>query len=141
MIDQTTTANAPRTVYVRPGALVLQRAVTRGTARDVDAARQPRDPDADRALQTLREIGLRVTITEAGGAASGIGAGDWLLTDSVDDCRWARQAGVRSVLVGGPTNAATLPERCDRSVSSLYRAALEIVVAESVTSSTDSSSS
>jgi hypothetical protein len=133
-------ASPTRTVYVRPGVLVLHRAVTSRRMGDDGAARMPRDPEADRALQTLSELGLRVTITDGAGEPADIGVRDWLLTDAVDDCRWARHAGVRTVLIGGPSSAGSLPERCDRSVSSLYGAALEIVVEESSGAPTRASS-
>lgn len=115
---------APR-VHVRPEALGLRRPGD-GPGTTVLPA-----PDADRALDTLRSFGFEVVLLPAGLEPTAVSPRDWLLTDDAADCRWARRAGARTVLVGAePASQAGQPERCDVAVGSIYGAAIEVVICE-----------
>jgi hypothetical protein len=111
-------------VYVRAGALALERPGD----RRAPVASLPA-PDAGRALDTLRAFGFDVVVVPAAAGATDLAPRDWLLTDQADDCRWARRAGARTVLVGADaTEQATQPDRCDLTVGNVYNAAIEVVI-------------
>lgn len=113
-------------VYVRAGALALERPGD----RRAPVASLPA-PDAERALETLREFGYEVVLMPPDAASADLAPRDWLLTDQPDDCRWARRAGARTVLVGADAaEQAAQPDRCDLTVGSVYGAAIEIVIGE-----------
>jgi hypothetical protein len=124
-------SGAARTrVYLRPEVLVIER------RSDGDP---PLAPDAEQAIAALAEGGWAVTILGDGLGSSAQHLdrtvtppahepGAWLVTADVSDCRWARLAGLRSVLVGGATESG--PARCDHVSRNLFSAALEILSSE-----------
>lgn len=119
-------ATSGRRVYVRAGALVLERP---GDRREPVAPLPA--PDAGRALDTLRAFGFDVIVVPAEASPTELAPRDWLLTDRAGDCRWARRAGARTVLVGADaTEQAGQPDRCDLTVGSVYSAAIEVVIGE-----------
>jgi hypothetical protein len=117
-------------VYLRPDVLVIERE---------SAGNAPLAPDAEHAIAALADGGWSVTVLgdepapvaehlDHADAAPDYEPGAWLVTADVADCRWARRAGLRSVLVGGAT--ASGPARCDRTSRNLFGAALEILSSE-----------
>lgn len=113
-------------VFVRTGALALERPGD----RRAPVASLPA-PDADRALDTLRAFGYDVVLVPQEAPSADLAPRDWLLTDQADDCRWARRAGARTVLVGADAaEQAGQPDRCDLTVGSVYSAAIEVVIGE-----------
>lgn len=113
-------------VFVRTGALVL----ARPGDRRAPVASLPA-PDADRALDTLRAFGYDVVLVPCEERIADLRPHDWLLTDQAEDCRWARRAGARTVLVGADASQqAAQPDRCDLTVGSVYGAAIEVVIGE-----------
>jgi len=118
---------APR-VFVRTEALELHRPGDRRRGGRVAATRAP---DADRALDTLSAFGYEVVILPAGASAIALAPRDWLLTHALEDCRGARRAGARTILVGtDASDHAGQPDRCDVAVGSVQGAALEVVIAD-----------
>jgi hypothetical protein len=114
-----------RRVFVRPEALALRRPGDRSAIIERPA------PDADRAIDTLEAFGYEVIMLQHGAPETDLAPRDWLLTADADDCRWARRAGGRTVLVGADaTEQAGQPDRCDRTVNSVYSAAIEVVISE-----------
>lgn len=118
-------------MYLRPEVLVIERAA--------DGNAKPLAPDVEQAIAALAEGGWSVTVlgddlgAVAGHLEHALTApahepGAWLVTADVSDCRWARQAGLRSVLVGGAVDSG--PARCDHTTRNLFAAALEILSSE-----------
>jgi hypothetical protein len=118
-------------VYLRPEVLVIERSTEGSSA--------PLAPDAEAAIEALAEGGWTVTVLgddpgpaaarlDHAGAAPEHEPGAWLVTADVTDCRWARRAGLRSVLVGGAIESG--PARCDHTSRNLFAAALEILSSE-----------
>jgi hypothetical protein len=110
--------------------LVIERSSDRGA---------PLAPDARQAIAALSEGGWSITVLGEDPGAAGESLehtdtppdhepGAWLVTADVNDCRWARRAGLRSVLVGGAIESG--PARCDHVSRSLFAAALEILSSE-----------
>jgi hypothetical protein len=107
--------------------------------RSDDRATAPLAPDVEHAIAALIDGGWAITVLgEDAGAAEGRlehtssapdhEPGAWLVTADVGDCRWARLAGLRSVLVGGAIESG--PARCDHTSRNLFAAALEILSSE-----------
>ena len=112
-------------MFVRPEALALQRPGDRRSPVERAA------PDADRAIETLQAFGYDVVMLRPGTDEVDLAPRDWLLTADADDCRWARRAGARTVLVGADAaGQAGQPDRCDLAVNSAYGAAIEVVISE-----------
>ena len=115
-------------MFVRSEALQLQRP---GDPRGSGRATALPAPDAERALETLSTFGYEVVVLAMGASDVDVAPRDWLLTGDADDCRWARRAGARTILVGSDnTEHAGQPDRCDLAVGSVYGAAIEVVIGE-----------
>ncbi len=115
-------------MFVRAEALQLQRP---GDRRGGGRATAFPAPDAERALETLTTFGYEVVLLPMGTSDVVVAPRDWLLTDDADDCRWARRAGARTILVGSDgTEHAGQPDRCDLAVGSVYGAAIEVIISE-----------